>query len=213
MFSFLSDIGDAFGHADEELHSSGWHDGPFGKTCYVQSGNGCWELFCLEHGMQPDGQLPPFHATDCIDDALITSPKTSSEIQPVPRSVMADLRAMVVDDVRTGTRRQPFHKEAGIESAENSFARGCYAMRPKFVDPAPSADNCARLQPGQVPSGRAARGSRGGDACKGGSVSGLGCPLLERLLFDCIAHPTCINPCRLFTLINCILVEGKLRLM
>ena len=23
-----------------------------------QIGNGCWELFCLEHGIQPDGQMP-----------------------------------------------------------------------------------------------------------------------------------------------------------
>ena len=114
LFSFLSDIGDAFGHDEEELHSSRWHDGPFGKTCYVQSGNSCWELFCLEHGMQPDGQLPPFQAADCIDDALITSPKTSSEIPLVPRGVMADLRAMVVDDVRAGTSRQPFHKELSL---------------------------------------------------------------------------------------------------
>ena len=24
----------------------------------VQMGNGCWELYCLEHGIQPDGQMP-----------------------------------------------------------------------------------------------------------------------------------------------------------
>ena len=24
----------------------------------VQMGNACWELFCLEHGIQPDGQMP-----------------------------------------------------------------------------------------------------------------------------------------------------------
>ena len=24
----------------------------------VQIGNACWELFCLEHGIQPDGQMP-----------------------------------------------------------------------------------------------------------------------------------------------------------
>jgi hypothetical protein len=23
----------------------------------VQIGNACWELYCLEHGIQPDGQL------------------------------------------------------------------------------------------------------------------------------------------------------------
>ena len=24
----------------------------------VQMGNACWELYCLEHGIQPDGQMP-----------------------------------------------------------------------------------------------------------------------------------------------------------
>ena len=23
----------------------------------IQTGNACWELFCLEHGIQPDGQV------------------------------------------------------------------------------------------------------------------------------------------------------------
>ena len=153
LFSFLSDVGDAFGHAEGELHSSRWHDGPSGKTCYGQSGNGCWELFCLEHGMQPDGQLPPDQAADCNDEAVIASPKVSGEIPPMPHGVMADLSAMVVDDVCTGISRQPFPTElffTGMEDAAHSFGRGCYAMRPKFVDPDAPADNNSRLQPGQV---------------------------------------------------------------
>ena len=24
----------------------------------VQMGNACWELYCLEHGIQPDGMIP-----------------------------------------------------------------------------------------------------------------------------------------------------------
>ena len=24
----------------------------------IQAGNACWELYCLEHGIQPDGQMP-----------------------------------------------------------------------------------------------------------------------------------------------------------
>ena len=24
----------------------------------VQMGNSCWELYCLEHGLQPDGTMP-----------------------------------------------------------------------------------------------------------------------------------------------------------
>ena len=25
----------------------------------IQVGNACWELYCLEHGIQPDGQVSP----------------------------------------------------------------------------------------------------------------------------------------------------------
>ncbi|KAJ0848003.1 putative tubulin [Helianthus annuus] len=24
----------------------------------IQVGNSCWELYCLEHGIQPDGMMP-----------------------------------------------------------------------------------------------------------------------------------------------------------
>lgn len=27
----------------------------------IQVGNACWELYCLEHGIQPDGQARPAH--------------------------------------------------------------------------------------------------------------------------------------------------------
>jgi hypothetical protein len=26
----------------------------------IQVGNSCWELYCLEHGIQPDGTMPRF---------------------------------------------------------------------------------------------------------------------------------------------------------
>ena len=34
------------------------HPGKFWCQGGVQIGNACWELFCLEHGIQPDGQMP-----------------------------------------------------------------------------------------------------------------------------------------------------------
>jgi len=33
----------------------------------VQIGNACWELFCLEHGIQPNGQKPQASADDDLD--------------------------------------------------------------------------------------------------------------------------------------------------
>ena len=36
----------------------------------AQVGNACWELFCLEHGIQPDGQQPEGAAIE--DDSFQT---------------------------------------------------------------------------------------------------------------------------------------------
>ncbi|EJK68985.1 hypothetical protein THAOC_09800, partial [Thalassiosira oceanica] len=36
----------------------------------IQTGNGCWELYCLEHGIQPDGQMPADNSVGGGDDAF-----------------------------------------------------------------------------------------------------------------------------------------------
>jgi tubulin alpha len=38
----------------------------------VQIGNACWELFCLEHGIQPDGQMPSDKTIGGGDDSFNT---------------------------------------------------------------------------------------------------------------------------------------------
>ena len=40
--------------------------------CGVQIGNACWELYCLEHGIQPDGQMPSDKTIGGGDDAFNT---------------------------------------------------------------------------------------------------------------------------------------------
>lgn len=36
----------------------------------TQVGNACWELFCLEHGISPDGQFPSDKTSGSGDDAF-----------------------------------------------------------------------------------------------------------------------------------------------
>jgi hypothetical protein len=38
----------------------------------VQMGNACWELYCLEHGIQPDGQMPSDKTIGGGDDSFNT---------------------------------------------------------------------------------------------------------------------------------------------
>ncbi|VDN40228.1 unnamed protein product [Gongylonema pulchrum] len=38
----------------------------------VQIGNACWELYCLEHGIQPDGMMRDEQKVDSEDDSYST---------------------------------------------------------------------------------------------------------------------------------------------
>ena len=77
----------------------------------VQTGNACWELFCLEHGIQPDGAMPSDKTIGVEDDAYNTFFSETGAGKHVPRAVFLDLEPTVVDEVRTGTYRQLFHPE------------------------------------------------------------------------------------------------------
>ena len=97
----------------------------------VQIGNACWELFCLEHGIQPDGQMPSDKTIGGGDDSFNTFFSETGAGKHVPRGVFVDLEPAVIDEVRTGTYRQLFHPEqliSGKEDAANNFARGHYTI-------------------------------------------------------------------------------------
>ena len=83
-----------------------------------QIGNACWELYCLEHGIQPDGQMPSDKAIGAGDDSFNTFFSETGAGKHVPRAVFVDLEPTVVDEVRTGTYRQLFHPEQLITGTE-----------------------------------------------------------------------------------------------
>ena len=147
----------------------------------IQIGNACWELYCLEHGIQPDGQMPSDKTIGGGDDAFNTFFSETGAGKYVPRAVMVDLEPTVIDEVRTGTYRQLFHPEqliSGKEDAANNFARGHYTVGKEIVDLVLDrirklADNCTGLQ------GFLCFHSTGG-----GTGSGFASLLLERLSID-----------------------------
>ncbi|GFO47251.1 tubulin alpha chain [Plakobranchus ocellatus] len=104
----------------------------------VQMGNACWELYCLEHGIQPDGQMPSDKTIGGGDDSFNTFFSETGAGKHVPRAVFVDLEPTVVDEVRTGTYRQLFHPEqliTGKEDAANNYARGHYTVSTAVVEP------------------------------------------------------------------------------
>ena len=86
----------------------------------IQTGNACWELYCLEHGIQPDGAMPSDKTIGVEDDAFNTFFSETGAGKHVPRCVFLDLEPTVVDEVRTGTYRQLFHPEQLISGKEDA---------------------------------------------------------------------------------------------
>merc|ERR1712064_85824 len=118
----------------------------------VQMGNSCWELYCLEHGIQPDGCMPSDKAFG--DDSFQTFFSETGSGKHVPRAVFVDLEPTVIDETRVGTYRQLYHPEQlinGKEDAANNYARGHYTIGKEIVDLVLDrirklADGCTGLQ-------------------------------------------------------------------
>ena len=62
----------------------------------MQIGNACWELYCLEHGIQPDGQMPSDKTIGGGDDSFNTFFSETGAGKHVPRAVFIDLEPTVV---------------------------------------------------------------------------------------------------------------------
>ncbi|XDC73543.1 hypothetical protein R6Z07F_004716 [Ovis aries] len=147
----------------------------------VQIGNACWELYCLEHGIQPDGQMPSDKTIGGGDDSFNTFFSETGAGKHVPRAVFVDLEPTVIDEVRTGTYRQLFHPEqliSGKEDAANNYARGHYTIGKEIIDLVLDrvrklADQCTGLQ-----------GFLVFHSFGGGTGSGFTSLLMERLSVD-----------------------------
>lgn len=62
----------------------------------VQMGNACWELYCLEHGIQPDGCMPDDKSVGEANDSFNTFFSETGSGKHVPRAVYIDLEPTVV---------------------------------------------------------------------------------------------------------------------
>uniref|UniRef100_A0A671EHG4 Uncharacterized protein n=1 Tax=Rhinolophus ferrumequinum TaxID=59479 RepID=A0A671EHG4_RHIFE len=102
----------------------------------VQIGNACWELYCLEHGIPPDGQMPNDMTTGG-DDSFNAFFSETGAGKHVPRAVFVDLESTVIDEVHTGTYRQLFHPEqliTGKDDAANNYVWAHYTVGKEITD-------------------------------------------------------------------------------
>ncbi|KAK3859802.1 hypothetical protein Pcinc_034105 [Petrolisthes cinctipes] len=127
-------------------------------------GNACWELYCLEHGIQPDGMLVSSPNDDPNnpmngDDSNNTFFSETRAGKHVPRAIFVDLEPSVI----------------GKEDAANNYARGHYTVGKEINDLVKDkirkiADNCDGLQ-----------GFLVFHSFGGGTGSGFGSLLMEEL--------------------------------
>uniref|UniRef100_A0A8C2YI53 Tubulin alpha chain n=1 Tax=Chinchilla lanigera TaxID=34839 RepID=A0A8C2YI53_CHILA len=116
----------------------------------VQIGN----LYCLEHGMQPDGKMPSDHTIGGGDDSFNTFFSETGAGKHMPRAVFVDLEPAVVDEVCAATYCQLFHPDqriTGKEDAANNYARRHYIIGKEITDLVLEqirklADQCRSLQ-------------------------------------------------------------------
>ncbi|XP_038129997.1 tubulin alpha-8 chain-like [Cyprinodon tularosa] len=146
----------------------------------VQIGNACWELYCIEHEIQPDGHIQSEMRTGGGDDSFSTFFSETEAGKYVPRTIFVDLEPTVVDEVRTGRFKQLFSPEqliSGKEDAANNYARGHYTIK-ELIDPVMDrirklCDQCTGLQ-----------GFLIFHSFGGGTGSGFTSLLMERLSVD-----------------------------
>jgi tubulin alpha len=147
-----------------------------------QIGSACWELFCLEHSIHPDGSgLTSGRHGSNGDDAFNTFFSETGQGKHTPRCVFVDLDPTTVDEVRHGAYRDLFHPEqlvSGQESAANNFAFGHYTIGKELLSTVHDrtrklAEQCSGLQ-----------GFLLFHALSGGTGSGISCLLLDKIQAD-----------------------------
>ncbi len=156
----------------------------------VQLGNACWELFCLEHNIQPDGFKPSKETVSEGEEALSTFfSETSDSNRFAARSIFVDLEPEAIDHLRTGTYGELFPVDqiiSGKEGTANNFGRGHGTVGKQHIDWCMDrirkvVDQCQDLQ------GFLVFGSLGG-----GTGSGLGSLLLENLSTEYNPFPSMV---------------------
>ncbi|OAD54075.1 Tubulin alpha chain, partial [Eufriesea mexicana] len=101
----------------------------------TQLANACWELFCLEHGVSPNGCLRQGYYP--MDPSMCSFFSETKARKLTPRTVIVDLEPTVIDEIRTGAYKNLFSPDSlitGKEDASNNYARGYYSIGREAID-------------------------------------------------------------------------------
>jgi len=150
-----------------------------------QIGNSCWELYCLEHGLEPNGtkvnESSSGEDSNTRDSSFSTFFSETGNGKYVPRALFIDLEPTVIDEIKHSSYKNLFHPEqliCGKEDAANNYARGHYTIGKEIIDRVIDkmrklAEDCTGLQ-----------GFLLFHSFGGGTGSGFTSLLMERLSVD-----------------------------
>ena len=80
----------------------------------IQLGSDCWELFCLEHGIDANGYRVN---QDDQSENFRTFFSESDSGKLVPRAVFVDLEPTVINQIRNGPSKNLYHPDQLICAA------------------------------------------------------------------------------------------------
>jgi tubulin alpha len=92
----------------------------------VQIGQSCWELFCIEHGIDKDGTVSQKDQNSSPKENYQTLFNETEKGNYVPRCLFVDLDPITIDQVKTREYKNLFHPSSFIshsESGANNFLR------------------------------------------------------------------------------------------
>ncbi|XP_025933733.1 tubulin alpha-5 chain-like [Apteryx rowi] len=97
----------------------------------VQMGNTCWELYCLEHGIQPDGQMPSDKTIGGGDDSFTTFFCETGAGKHVPRAIFVDLEPTVAEI--TNSCFEPANQMVKCDPRHGKYMACCLLYRGDVV--------------------------------------------------------------------------------
>ncbi|KCZ80031.1 tubulin alpha chain [Anncaliia algerae PRA339] len=128
----------------------------------LQIGNACWELYCKEHNINPDGTPVTENNSHYNDSTANCDDKESrssffgetSANTFVPRTLFVDLEPGVIESIKHSKFGALYHPNTlitGREDAANNYARGHYTIGKELLEPVMEqirkmADVCEGLQ-------------------------------------------------------------------
>ncbi|CDS36432.1 alpha tubulin [Echinococcus multilocularis] len=92
-----------------------------------------WELFCIEHGIDPEGCPVCFEGQsgDDLDEGRDVFFEETESGGFSPRTVIMDSEPLVIDEIRAGVYRSLFNPQrllSGSEDGAGNYARGFYQL-------------------------------------------------------------------------------------